>query len=85
MYPGLSHADCQVAEFRYRQLVTQGKQQQSVVGIRRAPIDNRAVPAAIRQQIGTFLVQAGERLQGAHAVTGNSFGSSAAGEQTAIA
>jgi hypothetical protein len=69
MYPGLSDADCQVAGFRYQQLVAEGRQQQVVAGVRPGSVSSRAVFLSLRQQVGALLVCAGERLQNVEAVT----------------
>jgi hypothetical protein len=72
MYPGLSDADCQVAAFRYRQLVDEGQRQQVSTGLRSASGVTRLVSGSVRRQVGTLLVRAGQRLQGVQAVTNES-------------
>ena len=73
MYPGLSEADCRVAEFRYQQMRVEGQHQQFVAGVRPAAAGIRPVSASLRQQAGALLVCAGHRLQGVQAVTRESF------------
>jgi hypothetical protein len=85
MYPGLSEADCQVAGFRYQQLVDEGRQQQVVAGLRPGSVSSRAVFSSLRQQVGALLVRAGERLQNVEALTREHGGSAAAQERGAIA
>lgn len=69
MYPGLSEADCQVAAFRYRQLVAEGQQQQVVAGVRPGPVDTLSATTTLQQRLGTLLVRAGRRRLGLHTVT----------------
>jgi hypothetical protein len=85
MYPGLSDADCQVAAFRYRQLVNEGQRQQMSAGARPASRVTRMVFGSVRRQVGAFLVFAGQRLQGVPAVTGDSLVPTPTGEMGAIA
>jgi hypothetical protein len=85
MYPGLSEADCQVAGFRYRQLVSEGQHRQFIASVRPGPADTFSTSAKFRQHLGTFLVRAGERLQGLHSVTRHGFDTVATGERAAIA
>ena len=85
MYPGLSEADCQVAGFRYQQLVADGRQQQAVAGLRPVSVSSRAVVFSLRQQVGALLVLAGERLQNVEAVTREHVGSATPQERSAIA
>ena len=85
MYPGLSEADCQVAGFRYQQLVAKGRQQQAVAGLRPVSVSSRAVFSSLRQQVGAFLVLAGEHLQNVEAVTSERIGSATPQERGAIA
>ena len=85
MYPGLSEADCQVAGFHYRQLVTDGRQQQAVTELRPRSVSTRAVFISLRQQVGAFLVLAGEHLQNVEAVTSERIGSATPQERGAIA
>jgi hypothetical protein len=73
MYPGLSDADRQVAEFRYRHLVAEGQRQQFAASARPATRTGRQSPA-IRHQIGTLLVRAGQSLQGAQAMAKETIG-----------
>ena len=54
MYPGLSEADCQVAGFRYRQLVDEGQRQQFVAGAHPASGVTRLVSGSVRQQVGAL-------------------------------
>ena len=71
MYPGLSDAECRVAEFRYQQMRVEGQQQQFAAAARPAATGTRLGSMALRQQIGALLVRAGQRLQvqGAQAVS----------------
>jgi len=85
MYPGLSDADCQVAAFRYRQLVDDGQRQQFVAGASPVSGVTRVVSRSVRRQVGAFLVCAGQRLQGVPAITSESLVPSQAGEMGAIA
>ena len=85
MYPGLSEADCQVAGFRYQQLVAEGRQQQVVAGVRPVSVSSRAVFISLRQQVGALLVRAGERLQNVEALTRERVGSATPQERGAIA
>ena len=85
MYPGLSEADCQVAGFRYQQLVNEGRREQVSAGARPVSVVSRLVSVAVRQQVGALLVCAGQRLQGVQAATGERIVPSQAGEMSAIA
>ena len=85
MYPGLSDADCQVAAFRYRQLVNDGQRQQFVARARPASGVTPVVSGSVRQQVGAFLVCAGQRLQGVQAVTRKSIAPTPTGKANAIA
>jgi hypothetical protein len=85
MVPGLSEADCQVAGFRFRQMVDEGRQQQVVAGVRPVSISGRAVFIALRHKFGALLVRAGDRLQNVEAVTRERVGSAAPQERGAIA
>jgi hypothetical protein len=85
MYPGLSELDCRVAEFRYQQMLVEGRYQQFVAGARAATAGTRSVSMSLRQQVGAFLVRAGQRLQGVQAATRESLGSIPASEWVPIA
>jgi len=85
MYPGLSEADCQVAGFRYQQMVDEGRQQQVVAGLRPGSVMSRVVSFSLRQQVGALLVLAGERLQTVEALTTEHVGSATPQERGAIA
>jgi hypothetical protein len=86
MYPGLSDADCQVANFHYRQLVNEGQRQQVTAGARPASGVTRTESSPL-QQLGTFLVRAGRRLQvqGVPVATSESLILTPTGEVGAIA
>jgi len=84
MYPGLSDADCQVAEFHYRQLVNEGQRQHIAAGARPASGAARLISGSVRQQVNALLVCAGQRLQGVQAVTRESLDTVAIGEPAAI-
>ena len=90
MYPGLSDADCQVANFHYRQLVNEGQRQQITASARPGPGVTRTESSPL-QQLGTFLVRAGRRLQvqvhvqGVPVATSESLTLTPAGEVGAIA
>ena len=75
MIIGLSDADCQVAGFRYRQLVAEGQQGQFVASGSSVADAPRLMSTLIRQQIGMLLVRVGERLQGVSSGSGHSLGS----------
>ena len=87
MYPGLSDADCQVATFRYRQLMDEGQRQQVSAGARPTSGVTRVVFASVRRQVGAFLVYAGRRLQvqGVQMVTSENLAPTPTGEMGAIA
>jgi hypothetical protein len=72
MYPGPNDTDWQVAKFQHRELVAMGLHQQfaaSALASALAPtVDRGSGATEIRQQLGTLLVRAGQRLQGAQAV-----------------
>jgi hypothetical protein len=85
MYPGLSEADCQVAEFRYRQLVSEGQHQQLVSGVHPGSAETRSLLTTFQQGLGTLLVRAGHRLQGLNTITRQSADTLATGERAAIA
>ena len=85
MYPGPSEADCQVAVFRYRQLVSEGQHRQLVAGLPAGPADSRSGRTTLQQRLGVLLVRAGHRLQGLNTVTRQSLDTVATGERTAIA
>ena len=69
MSPGLSEAECQVAAFRSRQLVTEGQRQQRSAGARRASGLTRVGSGSVRRHGGALLVCAGLRRLGVPAVT----------------
>ena len=85
MYPGLSDADCQVAGFRYRQLVSEGQHQQVGVVVHPGSAETRSMSTMFQQGLGTLLVRAGYRLQGLHTVTRQGLDSVATGERAAVA
>jgi hypothetical protein len=66
MFPGLNEADCRVAEFHYRQMVTEGQRQQAAAGVRAARTGNIPAWVNIRGPFGRFLVRVGQRLQEAY-------------------
>jgi hypothetical protein len=72
MYPGPNDTDWQVARFQHRELVAMGLHQQlaaSALASALAPtVDRGPGLTGIRQQLGTLMVRAGQRLQGAQAV-----------------
>ncbi len=80
MIIGLSDADCQVAGFRYRQLVAEGQQGRLVASGSSVADASHLLPTPIRQQIGMLLVRVGQRLQGVSSGSGHSFGSIVARE-----
>jgi hypothetical protein len=86
MYPGLSAADCRVAELRYQQMLVEGQHQQFVAGAHPGASGTRPVSTSLRQQLGTLLVHAGQRLQtqGVQAVTRERLDTVAIGEPAAI-
>ena len=85
MYPGLSEADCQVAEFRYRQLVAEGQHQQLVAGLLR----DQPIVALGRRRCNSVSARSwcvpAHRLQGLNTVTRQSLDTVATGERAAIA
>ena len=85
MYPGPNDTDWQVAKFQHRELVAIGQHQQFVASVLAARTDARPMSTAIRCQVGTLLVRAGQRLQGAQAVARESGVSTAPVELGAIA
>jgi hypothetical protein len=85
MYPGPNDTDWQVAKFQHRELVAMGLHHQYVASVLAATIDARPVSTPIRRQLGTLLVHAGQRLQGAQAVARESGVSTAPVELGAIA
>lgn len=85
MYPGPNDTDWQVAKFQHRELVAMGQHQQFVASALAATTDPRPVATPIRRQLGTLLVRAGQRLQGAQAVARESGISTAPVELGAIA
>jgi hypothetical protein len=85
MYPGLSDTDCQVAAFRFRQLVAEGQHRQFVAGLCTGPADIRSGTTTFPQRLGTLLVRAGYHLQGLNTVTKQSLDTLATGERAAIA
>ena len=85
MYPGLSEADCQVAGFRYRQLVSEGQHQQLVSGVLPRSAETRSLLTTFQQGLGTLLVRAGHRLRGVNTITRQSADTLATGERAAIA
>ena len=84
MYPGLSEADCQVATFRYQQMVNEGQRQQISAGGHPAARITRLMSGSVRRQVGALLVHAGHRLQGVQMVTGDRLEPTATGEMRAI-
>jgi hypothetical protein len=85
MYPGLSDADCQVATFRYRQLVDEGQRQQISTGAGLASGVTRLVSGSVRRQVGAFMVSAGQRIQGVQMVTSEGLVKIPTGEMVATA
>ena len=85
MYPGLSESDCQVAGFRYQQLLAEGRHQQGVASVLPASGGMRAVSLSLRQQCGALLVRAGEHLQSVGAATREGLGSTTPGGRGATA
>jgi len=83
MYPGLSEADCQVAGFRYQQLVTEGQHGQLIAGLHAGRSDIGSGTTTLQQRLGAFLVNAGHRLQGLNTVTKQSLDTVATGERAA--
>ena len=84
MYPGLSEADCQVAGFRYQQMLIKGQHQQIVAGVRPPAAGSRSGSTSLRQQVGVFLICAGQRLHGVQAVTRECLDTVGIGEPAAI-
>ena len=80
MIIGLSDADCQVAGFRYRQLVAEGQQGRLVASGSSVADAPHLLPTPIRQQIGMLLVRVGQRMKGVSSGSGHSFGSIVARE-----
>ena len=89
MYPGPNDTDWQVAKFQHRELVAMGLHQQFAVralASALAPkVDRGPGSTGIRRQLGTLLVRAGQRLQGAQGLARESGVSTASGELGAIA
>ena len=85
MYPGLSEADCQVAGFRYQQLVSEGQHQQLVSGVHPGSAETRSMSTTFQQRLGILLARAGHRLQGLNTITRQSADTLATGERVAIA
>jgi hypothetical protein len=85
MYPGRNDTDWQVARFQHRELVAMGLHHQFVASALAATTDARPVSTPIRRQLGTLLVRAGQRLQGAQAVARESGVSTAPVKLGAIA
>ncbi len=85
MYPGLSEADCQVAGFRYRQLVSEGQHRQFIANARPASADTFSASARFQQRLGTFLVRAADRFQDLHTVTSQGRDTATTREGAAIA
>ena len=85
MYPGLSDADCQVANLHYRQLVNEGQRQQVSTGAPSASGVTWLVSGSVRRQVGALLVCAGQRLQGVQMVTSESLVATSTGGMGAIA
>jgi hypothetical protein len=85
MYPGLSDADCQVANFHYRQLVNEGQRQQVTASARPPSGVTRLVSGSVRRQVGAFMVSAGQRIQGVQMVTSESLVKIPTGEMGATA
>jgi len=85
MYPGLSDADCQVAGFRYRQLVAEGQHQQVVAGVHPGSAETRSGTTTFQQGLSTLLVRAGHRLHGLQTITTQRRDTVATGERAATA
>ena len=85
MYPGLSEADCRVAEFRLRHLVSEGQHRQFVASVCPVSADTSSVSARFRQHLRTFLGRAGKRFQCLQTVMKSSRHAVAIGERDAIA
>ena len=85
MYPGLSESDCQVAAFRYQQLLAEGRHQQGVTSVLPASRGMHAVSISLRQQCGALLVRAGEHLQSVGVATREGLSSTTAGGRGATA
>ena len=85
MYPGPNDTDWQVANLQHRELVAIGQHHQYVARVLAATTDARPMSTVIRRQLGTLVVRAGQRFQGAQAVARESGVSTAPGELGAIA
>jgi hypothetical protein len=85
MYPGPNDTDWQVAKFQHRQAMAKGQHQQMVASTMTATTAPRSRLVTIRQQFGVALLRAGERLLGAHGVTGAGLNSVTAREPSAVA
>jgi hypothetical protein len=81
MEPELSE---QVARLHYQELVAKGLHEQFVARVLPPSASTPEVVTELRQQLGMFLVRAGQRLQGVHTVTRERFRAVAAGERGAI-
>jgi hypothetical protein len=73
MYPGLADSDCWVADFRHRELVTEGLRQQAA-GASAETGSTSAMGAALRRHAASLLVRTGRRLLDAQSVSSNEFG-----------
>jgi hypothetical protein len=83
MYPGPNDTDWQVAKFQHRERVAMGLHQQfaaSALASALTPTVDRGPGSTGIRQLGTLLVRAGQRLQGAQAVARESGVSTAPGE-----
>jgi hypothetical protein len=85
MYPGLSDADCQVAAFRYQQMVNEGQRQQISADAHPSSGVSRFVFGSVRRQVGALLVSVGQRLHGVQAITNECLVPTLTGEEGAIA
>jgi hypothetical protein len=84
MYPGPNDTDWQVAKFQHRDAVARGQRQQYVASLLSETSNARPVSTAARRQLGALLVRAGQRLQGAQAMTRDSLGPVTAARQGAV-
>lgn len=66
MYPGLTDADCQIAEFRFREARAEAQRWRLALAERPVPTSAETAPQAIRRLVGTLLVRLGHRLSGTH-------------------
>ena len=65
MHPGLSEADCRVAEFRYRELQAEAERQRRAAHAAPVPTVRVSVLETMQRQVGALMERTSQLFQGA--------------------